>query len=253
MDDHPSETIDGLLLRLREAGSEELLDLVRDRAADLDVPGVRQMLRNPYVTGEVVEGLMELSHLLAVYEVRSAVARHPRTPVVHGQRLVPTLFWRDLLEITLDTRIAPLVRRAAERHLVQRLPAITLGEKLSLARRAGTFVLQQLRTEAEPRIIAAMLENPRMTEGVLLPMVSREGTPPEVLRVISTNRRWGRRYGIRSQLCRNPRTPGVVVWPLLPGLKRSDLRLIAADGRLPRRTRDRARELLGEESGGRKR
>ena len=233
-----------LQVRLQQAGSDELLELLSTRSQDFDVPAVRQMLRNPYLTPEVVEELMTLPRLLAAYEVRSAVARHPRTPPIHSQRMIPTLFWRDLLEVSLDTRISPLVRRLAERHLIQRLPAITLGEKLSLARRASHHVLHHLRTETEPRVIEALLENPRMTEGILLPLVGRESTPPEVLRVIARNRRWGQSYGIRSQLCRNPRTPGVVVVGLLSGLKLSDLRLVMGDARLPSRTRARARELL---------
>jgi len=233
-----------LRVLLGEADSGELLEWVQDRADALDVPAVRQILRNPFVTGDVVEALMAVPRLLAAYEVRSAVARHPKTPPVHSQRLIPTLFWRDLLELSLDHRLPPVVRRLAERHLVQRLPGITLGEKLSLARRASHFVLHALRTESEPRIIEALLENPRLTEGILLPLVGRESTPPEVLRVIAKNRRWGRSYGIRSHLCRNPRTPGVVVIGLLAGLKRSDLRLIVGDSRLPRRTRERARKIL---------
>lgn len=229
--------------------SEELLQWVREEIHRLDVPAARRLLRDPYVTAEVIEVLLEEGRLMATYEVRSVVARHPRTPVVHAQRLVPTLFWRDLLEVTLDTRVPPVVRRSAERQLLSRLPGITLGEKLTLARRAGHTLLHHLREERDARVLQAMLENPRMTEGILVPLVSRGDTAPELLRVVAENRRWGRSYGIRSHLCRNPRTPGPLVLPLLPGLRRSDLRLIARDGRLPQQTRQRARELLGEGTG----
>src|SRR5262245_18450169 len=91
----PSELEPAVLHRMREAGSEELLALVREHAALLDPPAVRAVLRSPFVTAEVIESLAR-PRLLSFYEVRRDLALHPRTPQALAQQLVPGLWWRDL-------------------------------------------------------------------------------------------------------------------------------------------------------------
>ena len=164
-------------------------------------------------------------------------------------QLVPSLFWRDLMEISLEPKVPPLVRRSAERHLVNRLPGLTAGEKMTIARRAGHGVLQQLRQDPEPRVVEALMENPRTTEGVLLPLVRSEAAAPEILQAVARNARWGVRYPIRVALCRNPRTPQQLALRTLTALKKPDLKAVSADARLAQPVRKRARQLLGEDLG----
>ncbi len=229
---------------LREADAETLLALVRAHLPDLDARDARAVLRNPFAGVEVIELLLGRQRLTAAYEVRQALVRHPATPQAASLRLAPGLFWRDLLEVSLDYRLAPVLRRTAERYLVERLPALTLGEKISLARRAGTRVLTQLRAEPNLRVLTALLENPRSTEGTILPLVSRAGTPPEVLTRIAEDRRWGVRYSVRLALARNSNTPASVSLKLLRGFKRGDLQGLSKDLRVAMPVRQRARELL---------
>jgi len=73
--------------RLREAGPEELLALVRQRAAELSPAAVRQALRNPYVTSEVIGEIAAQERLLVFYEVRRDLARCPATPETLALRL----------------------------------------------------------------------------------------------------------------------------------------------------------------------
>lgn len=230
---------------LREAGSEELASLVRERAEELSPPAVRHVLGNPYCTAEVVERLAAERRLLSFYEVRRELARHPRTPEVLALRFVPGLYWRDLAEMGLDTRLRPVLRRAAEAHLAARLPEMAVGEKMSLARRAGAGILSHLRHDPNPRVVAALLDNPRLTEGTLAPLVASAAAPPAVLELIAADRRWGVRYPLKVALVRNPSTPLDTAWRLLGTLRKSDLRPIAADPRLAEPLRRRARVLLG--------
>jgi len=232
--------------RLREAGPEELLALVRDRAPELSPAAVRQALRNPYVTAEVVGELAAQERLLAFYEVRRDLARCRVAPEMLSLRLVGGLYWADLMAIGLDTRLHPRLRRAADQHLLARLPGLSVGEKVSLARRAAPAILAQLRHDPTPRVIAALLDNPRLTEGSLSPLVHGEATPAPVLELIAGDRRWGVRYPLRLALARNPATPLGAALRLLPALHKPDLRAVAGDPRLPEPLRRRARLLLGE-------
>jgi hypothetical protein len=235
-----------LHLRLREAGSEELLALLRARAGELTAPAVRHALRNPYCTAEAIEAVAAERRLLSFYEVRRDLALHPRAPETLAARFVPTLWWRDLMALALDTRLRPALRRTAEIHLGTRLPELAVGEKVALARRASPGIIAQLRLDPSPRVIAALLDNPRLTEGMLEPVLHRVSTSPAILELIANDRRWGVRYPLRLALVRNPATPLKISWRLLEALRKADLRPVAADPRIPEPVRRRARVLLGD-------
>lgn len=240
----PGAAAGGFARRLREAAGDELAELLAERLGELDEAAVAQLLRNPHAGGEAIAQVASRRDLLTSYVLRREIARHPRTSEALALRLVAGLYWQDLLAIGRDTRLRPVIRRAADRQLASRLAGFSLGEKTAIARRAGRGVVQQLRDDPNPRVIAALLDNPRMTEGILGPLVHRDDARPEVLRVIADNPRWGSRYGLRVALARNPRTPVATAQRLLPMLKKVDLRAVAADPRLPRAVRRRA-ELLG--------
>ncbi|HVR98174.1 MAG TPA: hypothetical protein VMW27_16265 [Thermoanaerobaculia bacterium] len=241
-----TEGSEELRARLRDAGPEELPALLAEHAGHLGAPEARQALRNPYLTAEEVELLARQPRLVSFYEVRRDIALHPKTPEVLALRFVAGLFWRDLVAAGGDSRLRPTVRRAADLQLAARLPELAVGEKVTIARRAGAGLLAHLRQDPSPRVIAALLDNPRLTEGVLAPLVHSERTSPPVLALIAADRRWGARLELRSLLCKNRRTPVETVLRILPTLRKDDLRAIGSDSRLAEAVRRRARLLLGE-------
>jgi len=232
--------------QLRDCGAEELVRLVRAWSADLGPEEARQALRNPFCCLEVVEVVAAQARLLAFYEVRRDLALHPRTPETTVLRFLPGLYWRDLMLLGLDTRLRPSLRRAAEQHLLSRLPEVALGERIALARRASAGILVQLRHDPNPRVMAALLDNPRLTEGTLAPLVHSATTSPAILDAVILDRRWGLRYGLRLAVARNPAARVETVLPLLPTLRKADLRAVAGDPKLSPSVRQRARLLLGE-------
>jgi hypothetical protein len=236
-----------LAVRLRESDAEELLQLLRKHVQELNVPEVRQALRNPFLTQEAIELVLDERRLLAFSEIKRSLVCHPRTPEVRARRLVPTLFWRDLLQISGDGRVPPKVRRSADLQLRDRLAGLAVGERMSIARRASPALIQQLRMDHDPRVIEALLENPRLTEGSLMPLLGSGRAKPESLILIARHRRWGIRYGVRAALCRNSRTPQEIVLGLLSLLKKSDLRAVFQDRRQSVAVRRRAGTLLGHE------
>lgn len=234
--------------RLREADADALLELLRRHAEELDLASARQALRNPFLGVEGIEVLAAQKRLLPAYEVKRALAHHPRTPEALALRFVPTLFWRDLMELGLDTRVRPTVRRAAERRLAARLPGLAVGEKVAIARRASSGVLGRLRHDPSVRVVRALLDNPRLTEGVVLPLLTHDDARPDVLRAVARHRRWGVRYEVRLALCRHPSTPLATALGLLGHLRKADLRKIASESRVPSAVRRKAEVLLGAAS-----
>ncbi len=234
---------DDLARLLREGNERELDLLLADRLEEIEPAEARQLFRNPFLTGVQVEQVLASNRLLSSYEVRSEAARHPRTPQLIALRFIPGLYWADLVRLGLDMRLHPIVRRAAESRLVERLPVLAVGEKIAIARSAAPAVLQALRNDPTPRVIAALLENPRLTEGLLLPLVASESALPSVLAVIAGSAKWSVRYPVRLALCQNTRTPLDRVLVLLPLLKRGDLCSVAANPHLRLPVRRRAQLL----------
>ncbi len=230
--------------RLGRANSRELLEIVDELGGAMTAADARRVLRNPFVTAEVIEALVGIRRLLASYDLRSAIARHRRTPESVALRFVAGLFWRDLLEISVDVRISPAVRRIAEKYLVQRLNRLTTGEKMALARRATAEVLAHLRKDPSLQVIKALLENPRLTEPTLLPLVASDATLPRVLDLVARTPRWGTRYEVKVALSRNPNAPFAAIFEILPTLRRNDLLVVAGREEHSSIVRQRARDLL---------
>lgn len=236
----------GLVPRLRQASASELLELIGSRGRELEVREVRQVLLNPFVSGRVIEELLAIRRLHALREVRSAVARHRRTPQATAVRLLPGLFWRDLLEVSRDVRIAPAVRRVAEKYLIRRLPALAVGEKVTVARRASDGLVAHLVHDPSPAVLRALLENPRLIEAALVPLAASRHALPGNLEILATSPRWGARRAIRVALSRNPQAPCRVVLAILPSLGRRELEAVAAVEEHSWIVRHRAGELLAD-------
>ncbi len=231
--------------QLAAADEATLLELVRAELGALDGALMRRLLRHPFLSTEVIKVLLEDRDVVGSYEVRRELAGHPKTPDAPAMRLVATLYWRDLARLSAESRIRPTVRRAAERRLADRLPGLAAGEKVAIARRCGPGLVARIGQDPNPRVIVALLENPRLTEGVLLQLVSRDSARPELLALVARDRRWGVRYRLRVPICRNPNTPVATALTLLPALRKLDLRAVADDPRLARAVRQRANLLLG--------
>jgi hypothetical protein len=240
MDERPA---DDLARELREGNEAEIDALLTSRLDEIEPADARHLFRNPFLTGAQIDRLLGSTRLLSAYELRMEAARHPRTSQLLALRFISGLYWADLVRIGLDMRLHPIVRRAAETRLVERLPALAIGEKMAIARSASPGVLPALRNDPTPRVIAALLENPRLTEGLLLPILASEGALPAVLAVIAASPKWSVRYPVRLALCQNSRTPLDRVLLLLPLLKRGDLQGVAANPHLRLPVRRRAQLL----------
>ena len=235
-----------LAARLQEAGLDELRTLVERLGERLDVSLARRVLANPHCSAEIVTEIVARKDLLPAYEIRKALVFHPQTPHVAALSLVPTLYWSDLVLAGLDMRARPIIRRGADRRLVDLLPSLAVGERMAIARRSSLGVQRAISRDRQPRVIRALLENPRVTDGVVVPMAASDATPPAILDVIATDRRWSVRYGVRVAICRNPRTPVATALRLLPLLKKFDLRVVSREHRLGPEVRRRAELLLGD-------
>ena len=234
--------------RLREAASEELGQLLAEVADALDPPALRQIFANPFLDAELIERLFDLPGVERSYEARREAVRHVRTPRALALKFVGGLYWVDLIRIGLDARLHPVVRRAADLRLIERLPTLAVGEKIAIARAADAAVLAALRHDPSAPVIAALLDNARTTETLLMPFVASERASPLALGAVARSARWASRPVLRAALCRNPALPLPQALALLPGLGKRELRAVAADPRLSPALRRKA-GFLGADRG----
>jgi hypothetical protein len=130
--------------------------------------------------------------------------------------------------------------------LGERIDEMTSGEKITLARLASRILIRRMRTSYDPRVIAALLLNPRAIEEDALRIARSDATPPAVLSVLARSERWSERHAIKMALAQNPRCPAVDSLRALRGLPARDLERISENPSAPRLARVGASRLLAE-------
>ncbi len=117
------------------------------------------------------ETLEQLGHDPAVLKSRKlcvALAAHPRAPRHLALRLLRHFYTADLMQFGLRPSVAADLKHFAAEQLVARLPSVTLGERLTLARRASETVAAALLLDKESRVAHTALENSRLTEAAVI-------------------------------------------------------------------------------------
>lgn len=228
------------------ADAEGLDRLVIQHLGEMTVEAALTAMRNPYASRQVVEKLCSNPSLLRSSVFRREVVAHRAAAEVRALRLLPGLGWRDLVDIIGNVRIRPTVRRAATLQISDRLPGLAVGERVVIARRASPDLIKRVRGDVNHRVIAALLENPKLTEFLLMPLMNDPATPPEVLRQIADHSLWNSRRSVQRALCRNPRTPAASASAFLATIGKRDLGAVVGDDRIADAVRAKARALLGD-------
>ncbi len=78
-----------------------------------------------------------------------------------------------------------------------------------------------------PRVVMALLENPRLSEEHVLVLTNRKNLPAEVLEAIFRDKRWSESYPVKLALAKNPKTPLFTALSIARFLRLFDLADIA--------------------------
>ena len=140
-------------------------------------------------------------------KVSLALAIHPRTPQRVSLSALKRLFIFDLVTVARAPRAPALVKRAAEGEILKRIEALSLGEKLALARRASSRVSERLLLEPDIRIIDVVLNGPRLNESSLTRALLSPNAPFELFERSSQHPKWSTRQEVALALLRSEKTP----------------------------------------------
>jgi len=250
------------LHRALTADGTELFALLQDPSAEV----LRTLLKSPRLSEEHLLALLkrrdlsedllkEISRLAAVassHRLKVALSRNPGTPGAVLQGLLDQLYLFELLEICYLPGVTPDQKVAAERIILQRLPTVPLGNKLTLARRGTATLVDALLKEGDLRLMESCLQNHRLREVSILQFLSGPAAGPDTISCIARHPRWQQRPNVRLALLKNPRTPAVWFTLLLPRLTGGDLRGLLASKRLSPSQKRLVEEEFGRRGQGRR-
>lgn len=128
--------------------------------------------------------------------------------------------------------------------LVQKLQALTVGEKISLALKGGKEIRTLLFKDSNKEVILHVLKNPKVTPSEAEIMAHSRNIPEEALRAIAKNREWAKEYNVNMALVNNPKTPPGIGSVLVSGLKTKDVINLAKNKNVSEAVRLAARKLL---------
>jgi hypothetical protein len=159
--------------------------------------------------------------------VLARVVLNPRSPRGLSLRLVSTLYWRDLAEVSTHPTVPGAVRVRAEACLRDLIPDLRLGERITLGKIASPLVLTALLADAEPRVLEAALQNPRLREEDLVTALRRDSAALALTEVAAASPRWKEHYAVRLALVLQPRTPLPLALLQISSLLKGDLIRVA--------------------------
>jgi hypothetical protein len=164
------------------------------------------LLKRNDLPAEILERVSKNGAVAKGRKVRLALVKHPRTPRHVSMPMLRHLYTFDLMQVALAAIVPADVKLAAEETLIHRLEAISIGEKLSLARRASGRIVGELLLDREPRVVSTALENSRLTEATVIKVLMRKDTHAKFVEMVCHHPKWSVRREIRVALLRNEKT-----------------------------------------------
>ncbi len=228
--------------------SEEVLLALLDNPR-LSEEHLRMLLSRKNLSRNFLRELGSRERLLRPYQVKLALLRNPRAPRGVSLTLLRHVYLFDLAKVATTPSAAPDLRRAAEEAIVARLPALSLGERLSLARQGASQIAAALLADSDTRVFCSALANPRLTEAGVVKTLGAGKLAPEALEAIAEHPAWAARYDVRLALIRHPGTSLRRMLSLLDRVRWQDLADLPSDRRMPADRRHYVAELVRRRRG----
>jgi len=157
----------------------------------------------------------------------------------HDRGSMPLARWLSAQTERTAPHAEPTLRNASGRLL-------TLGEKKTLARLARPDLLPKLLRDVEVSVVARALAHPRLTEDVLVMVMTKRPGSPLLLGEIAKHPKWIQRPRVRVALVAHPDTPMSRALLVVPLLLKQDLELVATLPRVPSEVREASRARLAQ-------
>lgn len=226
-----------------ESSAEPAIEPAAESAAAITEDLVLAQLKDRSLDPKVVEQVSHNAAAMKSRKVRFALAAHPRTPRRIALRLIRELHTFDLMAFARMPAAPADLKRRADEALVGRLVSLTLGERISLARRGSGLAAGALLLDQEERVWRLALENPRLTEAAMVKAVSSAGAP-SFIAAVSQHEKWSLRAEIRMALLCSAHTPRAHALEFARRMSPAQLRDLLHVSKLPEEIKQHLREEL---------
>jgi hypothetical protein len=196
------------------------------------------LLKRMDLKPEVFEDLAQNVNAIAMKsrKVKIALASHPQAPRHVSIPLARQFYTFDLMKVGLSPNVPADLKATIDNMLISRLKTLTLGERITLARRATGRVAAALLLDVERgegktglgkvnrkgavgnkdvgkkkdaaspnlqhRVMQTALENPRLTEALVINSVLHPLAGPALVDAVARHEKWQRRREIQAALLR---------------------------------------------------
>jgi hypothetical protein len=201
------------------------------------------LLDHPDLHGDVIEQLAKNRSALTQRKVRVTLACHAHTPRHVSVPLIRQFYTFDLMKVALSPVVPTDVKVSADETLIARLKTITLGERLTLARRASGRIAGALLGDTNQRIMRVALDNARLTEALVVQAVLKAGARAALVQATSQHPKWSFRRDVQAALLRTEYLSLARALALAREISPGRLREILQTSRLPEKIRN---QLLHE-------
>ncbi|HXJ85614.1 MAG TPA: hypothetical protein VMS18_02255 [Candidatus Binatia bacterium] len=199
-------------------------------------------LKDPDLGSDTIQKISRDSAVTNSRKVRLALAAHSHTPRRIALRLIRELHTFELLQYALTPAAAADLKRVAEELLLSRMNAITLGERISLARRSSTAIAGALLLDNEQKVWQPALENARLTEAAVVKALQRTTATSVFVESVSHHPKWSVRNEVQVALLRNAHTPMAKAIEFARRIPPRQLRDILHTSRLPEKIKSYLRK-----------
>ena len=238
--------------------STDLLRITADPALTEDF--ALGLLKRADLHPEILEQLARNATALKSGKVKIALVSHPHTPRHISVPLARQFYTFDLMKVALGPSVPADLKVAVDDVLISRLKTVTLGERLTLARRAsgrvaaallldlenmeGKIVDKKIKdANRETRVMRTALENPRLTETLVINSVLRPAANAALVHAVAQHGKWSCRREIRVALLRTEHLSLARALEFGREIPTPLLREVLAGSRLPTQIRE---QLLRE-------
>lgn len=167
----------------------------------------KSLLQRRDLSARVLQELAKNQAILKSRPVLVAIVAHPKTPRFISLPMARSLHTFELMAIALQPAVPADVKIAIEQLIVDRLEKLSLGERITLAKRGSMRVAERLLVDPDPRVVDLAMNNPYLTEACVIRTLMRDPLSPRFVEKIARHSKWSLRTDVRCALLRNPSTP----------------------------------------------
>ncbi|HNX42051.1 MAG TPA: hypothetical protein PKW96_07025 [Candidatus Aminicenantes bacterium] len=199
----------------------------------------RRRVSDPALTPEEISSLLDDPLVLSDKNLLILLLCHPRmTPPLLLKKL-SLLSPLDLARIAHSPTASPMARTMTMEQVLQHYETIPLGTRKSLARLVPPAFFRRAKEE-DGSVLAELLNNPRITEDILIQILQRRDLPRSFLVRLLGDSRWRNRSRVLFLLVQR----GVAGEEVLSRLSRAQLEELSRNAALPQALKERVKELL---------